>query len=81
MVDLWVVIQDVGVQTRVHALAGPACAEGATASKENLHSCQIIDVWVEDTDTLETDVDVIQRCIGVVDEPVPASVTARRNMW
>ena len=56
--DPAVLVQDVGVQARVHAFAGPAGAEGAAAAEEGLQRCEGVDVFGGDWEGFEGDVDV-----------------------
>lgn len=46
VLNLRVVVEDVRVQTGVHALSRAACAEGTASTEENLHRRNGVDVGV-----------------------------------
>lgn len=53
-----VLVEDVGVQTRVHALSWAAGGEGAAAAKKGLKSGQGKDIWRGDGKAFEAEVDM-----------------------
>lgn len=74
MVDVGVVVEDVRVQTAVHALAGTPSGEGASAPEEDLHGREGVDVVVVDADAFVSEVEVVEFGGGVFDEAVSAGV-------
>lgn len=58
VIDAVVLVENVGVEARVHAFARTAGAEASTASEEDLERGEGIDVVIMDTEAFESDVDV-----------------------
>lgn len=75
MVNLRIVVEDVGVQPRVHALAWAACRERASSTEENLHYSEGVDIVVVDAETFVGDVEMVEVLLGVFDELMSACVS------
>lgn len=58
VIDAVVLVENVGVEARVHAFARTAGTEASTASEEDLERGEGIDVVIMDTEAFESDVDV-----------------------
>lgn len=62
--DPAVLVEDVCVQTRVHALSGATGGEGAAAAEEGLEGGEGVDVVGPDGESLKGEVDVGKVCFG-----------------
>jgi len=78
VVDLRIVVKDVGIQSRVHALPRTTCREASTTAEENLDGSKGIDVLIVDTRTFEGEVEIVELERWVVNEPVTTDVIYRR---
>ena len=60
VVDTVVLIEDIGVEARVHAFTRSAGAEAASTAEEDLKRRQGVNVVIVDTEALESDVDMCE---------------------
>lgn len=74
VVNLWIVVEDVGIEPRIHALSGTTRGEAASAAEKDLHCGQCVDVLVMNSHAFESDVEVVEFRRCVLKEGVTASI-------
>ena len=74
MVNLCVMIEDVCVQSRVHALPGTACRKASTTAKEDLDRSKGVDVLIMNSRTFEREIEMVKLKRRIVSEMMTTSV-------